>query len=83
METFKNIFYGIYIVVCIYLILITFFQASEAQNSVEDSFENTRTNKFFEKNKSRKRSGRLQRRTIILGIVFAVLTIAMSFVTVL
>ena len=38
------------------------------------------TNNFYEKNKGRTKEGKLKRWTIILSIVFAVLTIALGIV---
>ncbi len=75
MEVFKKILIVIYIIVCVVLILITTFQAKDSEQSIEDTYQNPRANKYFEKNKSRTKAGRIQKRTIIVSIVFVVLTI--------
>ena len=80
METLKNILIVIYIIVCIALILITTFQAKDSEKSADDTYENPRANKYFEKNKSRTKAGKIQKRTIIVSVLFAVLTIATTFV---
>ena len=38
------------------------------------------TNNFFEKNKGRTREGMLKKWTIILGVAFVILTIALSII---
>lgn len=80
MEIVKTILLVIYIIVCVALILITTFQAKDSQNSVEDTYENPRANKYFEKNKSRTKTGKTKKNTIILGVSFAVLTVVLSIV---
>lgn len=75
METVKKILLVVYFIVCIVLILITTFQTKDNTNSIEDTYENPRANKYFEKNKGRTKAGKVQRRTIICGVVFVILTI--------
>jgi len=79
-EVVKNIFYVIYIIVCVVLILITTLQPSEGRHSAEDTYDNTKYNKNFEKNKGRTKAGKLQRRTIWTGIIFTVLTLVVSII---
>lgn len=81
MEIARNILLVVYIIVCIVLILVTTFQAKESENSAEDTYENPSANKYFDKNKSRTKAGKTNKRTLILGLVFVVLTIATSIVT--
>ena len=83
MEVLKKILLVIYMVVCVALILITTFQTKDNANSLEDTYENPRANKYFEKNKSRTKAGRVQKRTIIASTIFAVLTIVTAIVYVL
>jgi len=40
----------------------------------------TKANKFFDKNKSRTKTGRMYKKTIVLGIIFAVLTVIVGIV---
>ena len=80
MEVFKKVLIVVYIISCVVLILITTFQAKDSEQSIEDTYENPHANKYFEKNRSRTKSGRIQKRTIISGIVFAVLTVITTVV---
>ncbi len=75
MTVFKYILLTVYIIVCIALIIITTFQSKDSSNSAEDTYENPRANKYFEKNRSRTKTGRTQKNTIILGTIFAILSI--------
>ena len=80
-EVLKNLLYVIYIIVCSALIVVTLLQPSEGQHSAEETYdENTKANKFFDKNKSRTKTGRMYKKTIVLGIVFAVLTVIVGIV---
>ena len=55
-EVLKNLLYVIYIIVCLALIVVTLLQPSEGQHSAEETYdENTKANKFFDKNKSRQK----------------------------
>ena len=80
-EVLKNLLYVIYIIVCLALIVVTLLQPSEGQHSAEETYdENTKANKFFDKNKSRTNTGRMYKNTIVLGIIFAVLTVIVGIV---
>lgn len=83
MEIAKNILIVIYLIVCVALILTTVMQNKDSRNSMEDVAENPRANKYFEKNKSRTKSGKIQKNTIILGVLFAVLTVVLGIIYVL
>lgn len=83
MEVVKNILTIVYLIVCVVLILVTILQNKDSQNSAEDVVENPRANKYYDKNKSRTKTGKMQKNTIILGSIFAVLTIALGIIYVL
>ena len=83
MTVVKYILLGIYIVVCIALILITTFQSKDNNNSAEDTYENPSTNKYYQKNKGRTKTGKVQRNTIVLGVTFAILSVVTAIVFVL
>lgn len=83
MEVAKNILTVIYLIVCVALILITLLQNKDSRNSMEDIAENPNANKYYDKTKGRTKGGKVQRNTIIIGIIFAVLTIALGIVYVL
>ena len=83
MTVVKYILLGIYIVVCIALILITTFQSKDNNNSAEDTYENPSTNKYYQKNKGRTKTAKVQRNTIVLGVTFAILSVVTAIVFVL
>lgn len=78
MDILKNILLVIYIIIAVLLILVTTFQAKDNTESIEDTYENPRANKQFDKVKGRTKSGKVQRNTIILGVTFTVLTIIVT-----
>lgn len=80
MKILKNILIVVYLIVCVALILITTFQVSDNEKPIDDAYENSRTNKYFEKNKGRTKAGRIQKRTIIVGVLFGILTIVTTLV---
>ena len=80
MNTFKYVLLTIYVIVCVILILITTFQTKDSDKSIDDTYENPRANKYFDKNKSRTKDGRIEKRTIIISTIFIVLTIITTVV---
>ncbi len=83
MEIARNIITVVYLIVCAVLIIMTLLQNKENNNSMEDIAENPRANKYFDKNKSRTKTGRIQKNTIIVGVIFAILTIVLGILYVL
>lgn len=77
MQVAKYILIGIYAIVCIALIILAMMQSKEDEGASGAITGSTSSN-FYEKNKGRTREGKLKKWTIILGIVFAVLTIVVS-----
>ena len=82
MEIFKNILLVVYAIVCLIVILICTFQVKDNNKNLEDTYENPNANKYFDKNKSRTKSGKLQKNTIIVGVIFAILTVITTIVCV-
>ena len=62
----KGILIAIYLVIALVLIVLTITGSS--------------TNNFYEKNKSRTKEGKQKKWTVILSVVFVVLTIALGIV---
>ena len=79
MEIVKYVLIGIYVIVCLALIIVAMLQTKEDGGASETIMGSTASN-FYEKNKGRTREGKLKRWTIILGVVFAVLTIVLRIV---
>ena len=67
----------VYVLVCLIIIALVLVQKSNRGGASETIMGSGASN-FFEKNKGRTKEGKLKRNTIILSIVFAVLTIALS-----
>ena len=68
---------GIYAVVCLVLTYLTFKQTKEEGSSV---ITGASGNNFYEKNKGNSREGMERKATIVLLIVFAVMTVALGIV---
>lgn len=77
MEILKYIILVIYIIVCIALIVLATIQKSERPGA-SGTITGYSTNNFYEQNKGRTKEGKLKKWTIILGIVFVVLAIALG-----
>ena len=79
MEIAKTILIAIYVVVALALIILTLIQAKE-DAGLSSTITGSSTNNFYEKNKGRTKEGKQKRWTIILAVVFAILTIALGIV---
>ena len=79
MEVLKYLLVAIYAIVCLALIVIAMLQSNE-DSGASGTIMGSSTSNFFEKNKGRTKEGKLKRWTIILGSVFAVLTIVLGIV---
>ncbi|MCI8384690.1 MAG: preprotein translocase subunit SecG [Clostridia bacterium] len=77
MEIAKGILIVIYFMVAVVLIILTLIQSKE-DAGLSSTITGSSTNNFFEKNKGRTKEGKQKRWTIILAVVFAILTIALG-----
>ena len=77
METIRNILIVIYFVVCFALIILAMMQTKE-DAGLSGTISGSSTNNFYEKNKGRTKEGSMKRWTIILAIVFAILSVALG-----
>lgn len=77
MEVVKYIVLGIYLVVCVALIIIATIQTKDGQGA-SSTIVGSSTNNFYEKNKGRTKEGRLKRLTITMAIIFALLAIILG-----
>lgn len=77
METIRNILIVIYFVVCFALIILAMMQTKE-DAGLSGTISGSSTNNFYEKNKGRTREGSMKRWTIILSIVFAILSVVVG-----
>lgn len=79
MEVVKGIFIVIYVLVCLALIIISMIQNKE-DAGMSGTISGSSTSNFYEKNKGRTKEGKLKKWTIIIAIVFLILTVALSII---
>ncbi|MBQ7409877.1 MAG: preprotein translocase subunit SecG [Clostridia bacterium] len=79
MEIVKYIMMAIYAVVCVALIVLVLKQSKE-DGGASGTIVGASANNFYEKNKGKTTEGKMKRATIILMVVFALLTIALGIV---
>lgn len=79
MEIAKGILIVIYFIVALALIILTLIQSKE-DAGLSSTITGSSANNFFEKNKGRTKEGKQKRWTIILAVVFAILTIALGII---
>ncbi len=79
MEIVKYIIMGIYAIVCLALIVLVLKQSKE-DSGASGTIVGASANNFYEKNKGKTTEGKMKRATIILMIVFAILTIALGII---
>ena len=77
MEVAKWILVVIYLIVALILIILTLIQSKD-DAGLSSTITGSSTNNFFEKNKGRTKEGKQKRWTVILSIVFAILTIVLG-----
>ena len=79
MQIAKYVVLGLYVIVCIALIILATVQTKETAGA-SATITGSSTNNFFEKNKGRTKEGKLKRWTIICGVLFIVLAIALGII---
>lgn len=79
MEIVKYLLMVIYAVVCVALTTLTFKQTKEDGASAA-VMGGASSNNFYEKNKGRTRDGMLKKATVVLLVLFAILTVALGIV---
>lgn len=77
MGVLKIILKIVYAIVCIALIVLATIQTSD-DKGVSETVVGSSTNNFFDQNKGRSKEGKMKKWTIILGIIFAVLTVVLA-----
>ena len=79
MEILKIILVVIDLLICLALTILAMVQSKD-DAGLSSTITGSSTNNFFEKNKGRTKEGKQKRWTIILGILFVIVTIALSIV---
>lgn len=77
MDILKNVLTIVYIINCLVLIVICLMQSKDDEGA-SGAVVGGASSSFYEKNKGRTREGKLKRWTIILAIVFVVLTLVLG-----
>ena len=76
-EIIRNIVLVIYVLVCIILIVLATIQAKDTSGASQ-TVTGAAANNFYENNKGRTKEGKLKRYTVISGVLFVILAIALS-----
>ena len=79
MELIRGILIVIYFIVAAILVILTLIQTKE-DAGLSSTITGSSTDNFYEKNKGRTKEGKLKRWTIILSIIFAILTIVLGII---
>ncbi len=79
MEILRYILMGIYAVVCLTLIILVMKQNKD-ESGASGTIVGASANNFYEKNKGKTTEGRIKTATLVLMVVFAVLSIALGII---
>lgn len=86
MEILKILLGIVYIIVCVIIIILTLLQ-KKGQEGLSGAIVGTASSagagNFYEKNKGRTKEGSLKKWTIIMGVVFGILTLGLGILFVL
>lgn len=77
MEILKGILIVIYFIIALAVIILALIQSKE-DAGLSSTITGSSTDNFYEKNKGRTKEGKQKKWTIILSIVFAILTIVLG-----
>ena len=77
MQVIKIILTVIFFIICFALTALALIQSKE-DAGLSSTITGSSTNNFYEKNKGRTKEGKQKRWTIILAIVFAILSIGLG-----
>lgn len=79
MQIIKIILLVVDLIICLALTILAMIQSKD-DAGLSSTITGSSTNNFFEKNKGRTKEGKQKRWTIILGIAFVIVTIALSII---
>ena len=79
MQIVKGILTGIYLLICLVLLILVMSQSKE-DAGMSATITGSSSNNFFEQNKGRTKEGKQKRWTIILAVAFVVVGIALSVI---
>lgn len=79
MDILKSVITVIYVINCLVLIVICLMQSKDDEGA-SGAIVGGSSSSFYEKNKGRTKEGKLKKWTIILGVLFVVLTIVLGII---
>ena len=79
MQVVKIILVVVDLIICLALTILAMIQSKD-DAGLSSTITGSSTNNFFEKNKGRTKEGKQKRWTVILGIAFVIVTIALSII---
>lgn len=79
MQVVKIILVVVDLIICLALTILAMVQSKD-DAGLSSTITGSSTNNFFEKNKGRTKEGMQKKCTIILGISFVIVTIALSII---
>ena len=77
MEIARTIVTVIYFIIAVAVIILALMQSKE-DSGLSSTITGSSTNNFYEKNKGRTKEGKQKKWTVILSIIFAILTIVLG-----
>lgn len=77
MEIVKGILIAVYFVIALAVIILTLIQTKD-DAGLSSTITGSSTSNFFEKNKGRTKEGKQKKWTIILSVVFVILTVVLG-----
>ena len=79
MEIVKVILIPIYLIIALAVIILTLIQTKD-DAGLSSTITGSSTSNFFEKNKGRTKEGKQKKWTIILSVVFVILSVVLGIV---
>ena len=77
MSVLVNVLSVLYVLCCIFIIVLVLLQKSD-KGGASESIMGSSGNNFYEKNKGRTREGKLKNYTILFSTIFVILTIVLT-----
>lgn len=79
MEIVKGILIVIYFIIALAIVILTLIQSKE-DAGLSSTITGSSTDNFYEKNKGRTKEGKQKKWTIILSIIFVILTVILGII---
>ena len=79
MAIVKGILIAVYLIIALAVIILTLIQTKD-DTGLSSTITGSSTSNFFEKNKGRTKEGKQKKWTIILSVVFVILSIVLGII---